>query len=142
MVIVGAVWLGSSQWEVHWTGTHLALGLSSGALSCNWNAKSFVTSKGLSFYRIADAERDGFPARATFWKRNWLPHPFPPTGPPWGYFTPLWSLLVLFAIPTTRAWLARPLSPSACPRCGYDFTGLPAKGGCPECGAPWTPTTS
>ena len=52
---------------------------------------------------------------------------------------PLWLPALLSLLATAAAWRAdakylRRARAGLCASCGYDLSGLPAKGGCPECG--------
>jgi hypothetical protein len=53
---------------------------------------------------------------------------------------PIWFLAMLTAMPTFLMWrhdrnLRMLERANACPKCGYDRTGLPVDRACPECGS-------
>ena len=52
-----------------------------------------------------------------------------------GVAVPFWMLVLALGAPTAWLWYRdHRRTPTACPRCGYSFSGLPANAWCPECG--------
>ena len=123
-LIVAGVWVSSILWVAWWTGAGCVFEIGNGAVAM---------LPGASYLPRAYA---GKSFDVTAWQERCVPELYsPPTWKGWGISLPMWAFLLLMIVPASRAWLAKPLCPSACSRCGYDRAGLAAGSLCPECGA-------
>ena len=77
---------------------------------------------------------DPYPSVAPMY---WLARPyFHHAGEQGDVVLPMWCLWLAVAAPTAYLWCRdrRRFAPGLCQRCGYDLSGLPPGGACPECG--------
>ena len=139
-VIAAGVWVSNPLWFVWCGGEYFTLEVASGAVVCvRWAGRTLPPhARGgwrSEFDRKVGDPITGFPGTYHFSLPRWGGDGVEVL---WWFSLPLWMAVAMILVPTTAAWLAKPLSLAACTRCGYDLTGLAAEKGtkCPECGTP------
>ena len=131
-VLLLVVWLGSAWWMMLWSSPTCEVRASGGLLHL-WTGPRGHTMPG--YFSVLSI--GSFPSSPGWF--SWCRFVVDRSSRSFGLDFPLWIPIVVWLVPTARAWrldtLARRRARlNLCPKCNYDRTGLAPGAVCPECG--------